>query len=343
MAKTEIRLPKITQLPSGAWTTQLMVDGVRHRITRDTKEETVAAAAAVKYKAATVKANERRGIKPLSQAAEEYIESRRDSLSPATLYAYEGYAKNCFRTVQKANVFSTTDEQWQTAVRQEAKGKSPKYISNVWGFYSAAITEATGRRPKVNLPQKEKNERPFLDPDQIKVFVAAVKGESIEIAALLALSSLRRSELKALKWEHIDIAKETIAVKSAMVYADGGMVLKKQTKTSASTRTVPMIPQLKEALQKAERKSEFVVPFNGSYLYERINYICEKNDLPLVGLHGLRHSFASLAYHLQIPEKIAQEIGGWADDGTMRKIYTHLAKKDIANRAKDFTNFFKQM
>ena len=30
----------------------------------------------------------------------------------------------------------------------------------------------------------------------------------------------------------------------------------------------------------------------------------------------------------------------WADDGTMRKIYTHLAQKDIADRAKDFSNFF---
>ncbi len=43
---------------------------------------------------------------------------------------------------------------------------------------------------------------------------------------------------------------------------------------------------------------------------------------------------------VQIPEKIAMEIGGWADDGTMHKIYTHLAKKDIAKRAQDFSDFF---
>ena len=72
----------------------------------------------------------------------------------------------------------------------------------------------------------------------------------------------------------------------------------------------------------------------------RINEICKAHGLPEVGVHGLRHSFASLAYHLQIPEKIAMEIGGWSDDGTMRKIYTHLAQKDIAERARDFSNFF---
>ena len=37
------------------------------------------------------------------------------------------------------------------------------------------------------------------------------------------------------------------------------------------------------------------------------------------------------------------EIGGWADDGTMHKIYTHLAQKDIAKRAQDFRNFFSSI
>lgn len=103
---------------------------------------------------------------------------------------------------------------------------------------------------------------------------------------------------------------------------------------------IPVIPPLLEALKAADKTSEYVVPYNGSWLYQRINEICNANGLPLVGVHGLRHSFASLAYHLQIPEKIAMEIGGWSDDGTMRKIYTHLAQKDIADRAQDFRNFF---
>ena len=68
--------------------------------------------------------------------------------------------------------------------------------------------------------------------------------------------------------------------------------------------------------------------------------MCAANGLPQVGNHGLRHSFASLAYHLGIPEKIAMEIGGWEDSKTMHDIYTHLAKRDIAKRSEDFSNFF---
>ena len=44
-----------------------------------------------------------------------------------------------------------------------------------------------------------------------------------------------------------------------------------------------------------------------------INKICHAMGLQSVGIHGLRHSFVSLAYHLGVPEKIVMEIGGWHD------------------------------
>lgn len=337
----ELKIPKIIQLPSGAYSTKVMVDGVRITITKNTPEEVAAEATAIKYGAKEAKRKEKAKSKSLEDALTEYIELRRGSASPSTLYAYERYKENCFRSMMKSDIYTTTDDQWQAAIRRESKGKSPKYMANVWGLISSAINEATGRKPNVKLPAKEPNERPYLEPDQVTKFVAAVKGETVEIAALMALSSLRRSEIKALKWDSVDLEKKTIQVKGAMVYAgEAGMVHKKQNKTAASTRTVPIIPPLLEALRAAEHKSEYVVPYNGSWIYQRINEICEANDLPKVGVHGLRHSFASLAYHLQIPEKIAMEIGGWSDDGTMRKIYTHLAQKDIAARAQDFSNFF---
>ena len=338
----DLKIPKINQTPSGRYKTKVMVDGVRYPIIKDTAEECAAEAAAIKYRAMEAKKKEKTRTMSLSDAIDKYIDLRRDSVSPTTIYAYERYKANCFRNMMSVDVFTTSDEQWQAAIRRESNGRSPKYIANVWGLVRASILEVTGRTPRVNLPAKEKNERPFLDPDQVKIFVEAVKGDTVEIAALLALSSLRRSELKALTWDCINFEKKTIAVKGAMVYAgkETGMVHKKQNKTASSNRIVPMIPPLEEALRSTERAGEYVVPYGGTCLHDRINAVCKNNGLPEVGVHGLRHSFASLAYHLGIPEKIAMEIGGWSDDGTMRKIYTHLSQKDISERAKDFSNFF---
>ena len=339
--KKGMKVPTARKLPSGAWFCRVRVNGQDVAITRDTEKEAVAEAMAVKYGIMEAEKKSKTKRKTLAQALEEYIEKRRGFKSPSTIYAYESYKNQRFQSMMGVNVYTTTDDQWQAAIRREAKGLSPKYIKNVWMLISAAIYEATGRRVNVNLPQKEVSEKPYLDPDQIEVFVEAIKGESVEIAALLELSSLRRSEMLALRWDKIDTTKKIIYVHGARVVGDGGkLVYKKQNKNDTSRRTVPIIPPLMDALQRTEHRGEYVVTLTGGWVCTRINEICAANGLPEVGNHGLRHSFASLAYHLQIPEKIAMEIGGWADDGTMHKIYTHLAQKDIAKRAQDFSDFF---
>ena len=74
-------------------------------------------------------------------------------------------------------------------------------------------------------------------------------------------------------------------------------------------------------------------------LREQINSICEKNNLPLVGVHGLRHSFASLAYHLGWSEMTVMQEGGWSNTQTVHNIYTHLAaqdKNEDIDRMKEF-------
>ncbi|MDY3224436.1 MAG: site-specific integrase, partial [Candidatus Faecousia sp.] len=212
---------------------------------------------------------------------------------------------------------------------------------NAWRFLSSVIAETTGEKITVRLPQVKPNERPFLTPDQIPTFVEAVHGMPVEIPALLALSSLRRSELLDLKWEQIDLKNGVITVSGSAVYGEGGvLVRKKENKNRNSTRLVPIIPPLRSALEAAQRKSDYVVTMSPAGMYQQINRICEQNGLPKVGIHGLRHSFASLAYHLNVPEKVAMEIGGWSNDQTMRKIYTHISQQDVAAHAKTFTAFF---
>ena len=62
MKKMDLKIPKIIQLPSGSFSTKIMVDGQRHTITRDTEEECAAAVAAIKYGAMQAKKSERAAI-----------------------------------------------------------------------------------------------------------------------------------------------------------------------------------------------------------------------------------------------------------------------------------------
>ena len=335
-----MKIPKAKQLPSGSWFCRVRVDGRDISITRPTEKEAVAEAMALKAGMAQAAKNPKK--RTVSQAIDSYIESRQNVLSPSTIRGYRAIQGTRFLTMMHKDIGSVTQEQWQRAVDRESRTISAKTLTNAWRFLSSVIFEATGQRPVVRLPQLIPAERQWLTPAQIPVFVEAIKGRSIEIPALLALSSLRRSELLNLRWKDVDLEKGVLRVNGAAVYDENGKLVRKQeTKNQTSRRTVPIIPPLEDALRKVENRSEYVVTMAAPGIYSHINRVCVKNGLPKVGVHGLRHSFASLAYHLGLPEKVAMQIGGWANDATMHKIYTHLAAEDLQAHAKSFTSFFE--
>lgn len=335
-----MKTPKARQLPSGSWFCRVRVKGKDISITRLTEKEAVAEAMAIKAGIKEARLHPKK--KTVSQAIDDYIESRQNILSPSTIRGYRSMQRVRFQSIQHKEIFSFTQAQWQSAVDAESRLVNAKTLTNAWRFLSSVIFEATGQRPTVRLPQIIPHERQWLTPTQIPIFVEAVKGKKVEIAALLALSSLRRSELLNLRWKDIDLEKGVLRVNGAAVLDENGkLVRKKETKNKTSRRIVPIIPPLKEALEEADRTGEYVVTLKLTKIYDHINRVCEDSGLPKVGVHGLRHSFASLAYHLKLPEKVAMEIGGWANDQTMRKIYTHLAKEDLEKHAQSFTSFFE--
>lgn len=334
-----MKTPKARQLPSGAWFCRVRIDGKDISITRDTEKEAVAEAMAVK--AGIKEASKKPKKKTVTKAIDDYIEARRNILSPSTIRGYKTIQDNRFQALMKKDIFSITQEECQRAVNLEAKVVKAKTLTNSWRFVSSVIFEETGNRFYIRLPQIIPAERPWLTPEQIPVFVEAVKGDPIEIPALLALSSLRRSELINLRWKDVDLSKGLLRVNGAAVFDENGQLVRKQeTKNKTSRRNVPIIPPLMDALQAAEQKGEYVVTWHPNAIMCRVNRVCSAHGLPEVGLHGLRHSFASLSYHLNIPEKVVMEIGGWADNQTMRKIYTHISQKDVSDHATALTGFF---
>lgn len=335
-----MKTPKATRLPSGMWYCRVRTNGQDISITRQTEKDAVAAAMAVK--AGIIKGQKSGQRKTLEQAIDDYIDARQKVLSPSTICGYRTIQKTRFAAAMHLQVSTLTAERLQRMVNQEAYLCGAKTLKNAWSLIAAAIEAETGARPTVRLKQIVKQERAYLTPEQIRVFLAAIRGRSFEVAALLALSSLRRSEILDLQWRDVDFDAGVIHVRGAAVYDEHWqLVHKAENKNRSSRRDVPMIQPLRVALSEAERKSEYVVPLNPSYLYEGINEVCERNGLPRVGVHGLRHSFASLAYHLNIPERIAMRIGGWANAATMHEIYTHLAASDVAKSAAALLQYFE--
>ena len=337
-----MKVSKAKKLASGSWFIHLRLDGENIPVTRPTERECVQAAQYIKAEYLAGKRDAKKSTElTLGNAVDKFIKDRMNILSPATVRGYNIIRNNRFQAYMNKPLKGID---FQKMCNEEARECAPKTLKNSWGFICSVLRNVEVLPPKITLPQVPPNERPFLEPEEIPQFIKAVSGTPLEIPSLLALSSLRLSEICALTWSNIDLNKRCIHVRGAKVPgADQKFVQKQANKNRSSTRTVPiMIDELWNALSAAENKTGFVYTGHPDTLRRQVNRVCAANGLPEVGVHGLRHSFASLAYHIGMPEKVTMEIGGWSDNQTMRKIYTHVAQSDRSKYANAMADFFKQ-
>lgn len=329
-----MKIPEPRQLKSGSWNVQIQLGSERKSITRPTKKECFEEAVKIKTKYLENSMPKKAEEIKLSDAISEYIESRTNVISPSTLRSYKSILKNRLQTAMGKPLGSIN---WQSVVNAEARVVSAKTLKNTFGLVTSTYNYFGLPAPKATLPQVIRETRPWLSAEEIPIFVDAIKGDSCELVALLALHSLRKSEIFGLGFENIK--NGAITVNGAKVEGEHGEKIYKATnKNSSSRRTIPiMIPRVVEL---CEGKTGPVGTMGMCVPRTHINKICRENNLPEVGVHGLRHSFASLAYHVGLSERETMAIGGWSDINTMHQIYTHISEADKLNAANKVSDFF---
>ena len=267
---------------------------------------------------------------------EYYINDNDTVLSPSTINAYKSYRKTRFKGYMDEDVEQIN---YQRMINEECKKVSPKTVHNAFRLVTASLKHAQIPIPEINLPQKRKAERPWLDYQQISILLDKCKGKPYELGILLGLHGLRRSEMLHLTADDIDTERGLIYVRGASVIGENNKLTDKATnKTTSSTRTVNIvIPRLNDVVK--DKKGRLITT-NPTTMYGLINGLCEKNGLPKVGVHGLRHSFASLAYHLGWSELTTMREGGWSNPDTVHRIYTHLAAQDANEDIQRMKKFY---
>ena len=326
-----MKTPKAKKLPSGSWNCSVMVGGKRYSFTRDTKKEAEQAAAMFK-----MRPDQKITRLTLREGIDQYIESRSNVLSPSTIKGYRDIQRQRFQTVMDCHLSQRVD--WQAVINLEAKKISPKTLKNSYALIAAVYRENGIILDRVQFPQAPKEERPFLDPDQIKVFVKAIEGDQYELAYLLCLHGLRRSEMLALRKDQVKGG--VIHVRGALVKGVDGFTYKDTNKNASSTRDVPIMTDRVPFLV-AQSFDGLLCPYSASGMSTHLRTICKHNDLPRLSLHCLRHSFVSLCYYRGISELACMSLGGYSDFATMRRIYTHLSKQEAQAAADNLKEFFR--
>ena len=96
-------------------------------------------------------------------------------------------------------------------------------------------------------------------------------------------------------------------------------------------------------MTEEEDKKGFVVRSHPNTLYHQVNAVCREAGLPEVGVHGLRHSLASLCYAAGVDIMTTAKLGGWstADMTTVRKVYTHLSDSQYEQGVEKLKSIFR--
>ncbi len=240
-----------------------------------------------------------------------YISIRKDGLKGSTAQRHHAMLHLAFKSAVKRQIIPNNP------VEQADRPKSQQYIGK---YYNA--TEI-----------KELLEKTKDDPLHIVILLAAYYG-------------LRRSEVIGLKWSAVDFENKTVSISHKMVQNKNGVVGMDVMKTKSSYRTLPLIPQVEEALLAEKKKQEEMKKvMRRGYCKKYTEYICvdaigkiikpdyvsdhfrialRDNNLKPVRFHDLRHSCASLLLANGVPMKMIQDWLGHSDMGTTANIYSHI-------------------
>jgi integrase len=191
------------------------------------------------------------------------------------------------------------------------------------------------------------------DADQAARFLAATAGDRLHpLWALLLDTGMRRGEACAVRWDVVDWDTGLVTVKANRVHA-GQAVVEGTPKTDRvrsvelDPRTVAMLRRWHKA-QLAERLAAGAGHVESGYVFtneiggpirpDSLTYAFTKAsraaDVPDIGVHGLRHTAATLLLAAGVQPHVVQERLGHADISITLGLYSHALPKQRADAAR---------
>lgn len=231
----------------------------------------------------------------------------------------------------------------------------PLFINYMNKVFKYAINIGlTADNPILNviIPTPKKNKEKSIKlytKKQLEIFLSEIQNEkSLYLKArdymlfrLLAFSGCRIGEILALTWDDFNFTTNELSISKTI--AKGKEYYVSETpKTKNSYRKIILDDKTMQYLKRwkleqiqflmkfgytkpshvfTNEKNEFTI---NQAITERYNIYRERAQLPSIGLHGFRHTHASMLYNAGADHKEVQERLGHANIKTTMDTYTHL-------------------
>lgn len=263
----------------------------------------------------------------VKEAISQYIESKSNILSPATIRKYKSMLAHAYGPIEKKSASDITGQDIQAFVNGFALDHAPKTVNCVCGLLMSALKELDPERSfRIKRPAPRKSGMEIPTEDQVKILIDEAGSPEMECAFLLAAAlGLRRSEISALTWQDMDGG--VLHVNKAMVQDEDGNWVIKGTKTAAGTRELELPDYLSAKLNAIRpenaKKSARVITQTPNAITKAFNRAKKRAGIGC-RFHDLRHYNASVMLALGVPDKYAMQRMGHATTNMLKSVYQHL-------------------
>ncbi len=281
---------------------------------------------------------------------DEWLPSKAD-LAAQTRSQYEwaaGYMTELMGAVKLTNITPRHVQEFNTALRKKELSSRSRQVMGKALRNAMSMAVKRGYIPRnpadgVSIASGEREtELNFWTADEARQFLAspAVQDDRLQPCwRFLLATGLRRGEVCALRWQDVDLPGKKLTVRQA-VKIDGYKVEIGTPKTRAAIRTVGLDVETLRILaawrevQRAEmafvgRKASLVfTEADGSMIHPqtlngRFSSVAARSCASAIGLHGLRHTHATLALEAGVPLKVVSERLGHASIPVTADTYQH--------------------
>ena len=308
----------------------------------------------------------------VNQLLDRFLEAKSISKEPTTIVWYRrNFATHVrgvigtkrladLKAIHIQSLLSNAKDQSRTKKRgQPLSGQSMRNLlvgiraSLAWGVRQGLIIRNVA--DMVESPRIDHSEPVVITLEDVIALLAATQGGELEAVVPFQIGTgLRRAETCGARWGDIDWIAGTIRVQRNAVNLDGKVVIK-TTKSKKSKRTEPLLPSVVAILRKhraaqAARHLQLGIGNQGpegpvfdrfdgrawdpnemSRIFTRMR---QRNNLPAIRLHDLRHGNATFKFAAGVPLKVVSESLGHSSIGITAAIYVHLldeTKRDAAD------------
>ncbi|WP_302187852.1 site-specific integrase [uncultured Lactobacillus sp.] len=214
-------------------------------------------------------------------------------------------------------------------------------------------------KPKKPVKKKKDN---FYTKDELETFLNGARDAGMmkyTLFRLLAFSGMRIGELIALEWSDVDFFRKTVSINKTVTLDKAGKYTIGSPKTASSNRKIMLDDETVNILKKwraeqsrriiylGKSKNDLVFPnehgehFMSATVMNWNKKIAEKQGLRKIGLHGFRHTHASLCFEAGLTMQDVKDRLGHSNISTTMDIYTHVTKSRKEESVQQLAKFMR--